>query len=106
MVLLGLEQELIDSGVIWECSTCFTCAERCPQEVGCADIITELRNAAAAEGRVPEGYRMQMEALGKFGRVYEIEEFDNKKRQKFGLSVLDTRAATADLLEPREDAKP
>jgi heterodisulfide reductase subunit C2 len=97
-VLMGLERELIDSGVIWMCSTCFTCLERCPQEVGCAQIITELRNAAAAEGEAPEAFRMQMDALRKFGRVYEIEDFDNKRRQKMGLAVLDNRVNIEPLL--------
>lgn len=92
MVLQGLEAELVESGVLWYCSTCYTCMERCPQQVGCAQIITELRNLAAADGTLPEAYKMQMGALGRFGRVYEIEEFDNKKREKMGLAVLSTKA--------------
>jgi heterodisulfide reductase subunit C len=98
LILLGLEQEVLDSGVIWLCSTCYTCLERCPQEVGCAQIITEMRNAAARAGRLPEGFKMQVEALRKFGRVYEIEEFDNRRRQKMGLAVLDTEANIGPLL--------
>jgi heterodisulfide reductase subunit C len=90
-VLMGLENELLDSQEIWLCSTCYTCLERCPQEVGCAGIITELRNLAAAEGRAPEGFRLQLQALRTYGRVYEIEEFDNKKREKLGLTPLETR---------------
>lgn len=98
MILLGLEKELMESGVIWLCSTCYTCLERCPQRVGCAQIITEMRNIAAKEGNTPEAFQMQMEALRKFGRVYEIEDFDNKKREKMGLAVLDTKAGLSDLL--------
>jgi len=98
MILRGLEGELIESGTIWLCSTCYTCIERCPQEVGCAEIITELRNLAAQEGRAPEGVRFQVDALRKFGRVYEIEEFDNKKRQKMGMAALETRANLEPLL--------
>jgi heterodisulfide reductase subunit C len=104
MVLLGMKDELLTSGIIWLCSTCYTCRERCPQEVGCAEIITELRNIAAEEGNVPEGYKMQMEALRKFGRVYEIEEFDNKKRNKFGLASLETIADIKSLI-PEKDKK-
>lgn len=102
MILMGLEQELIDSGVIWLCSTCYTCLERCPQKVGCADIITELRNAASDLGAAPEGTKMQMDALRKQGRIYEIEDFDNKKRGKMGLAVLDGKAALTELLAEEE----
>ena len=102
MVLLGMKEELFESGIIWLCSTCYTCRERCPQEVGCAEIITELRNLAAEEGNIPEGYKMQMEALRKFGRVYEIEEFDNKKRNKLGLAALETKAEIEPLIPGKE----
>jgi len=98
MILMGLEEELLESGVIWFCSTCYTCLERCPQKVGCAQIITEMRNIAADKGRTPEAFKMQMEALRQFGRVYEIEEFDNKRRQKMGLAVLDLKAGLSDLM--------
>lgn len=105
MILLGLEQELLEDGTIWLCSTCYTCLERCPQKVGCAEIITEMRNLAAQEGQAPEAFRMQMDALRKFGRVYEIEEFDNKKRGKMGLAVLETQADLKGLLVEGEEAK-
>lgn len=99
---MGMEQELFDSGTIWLCSTCYTCLERCPQKVGCAEIITELRNIAAEAGRVPEAFRMQLEALRKFGRVYEIEEFDNKKRNKMGLAALNLQADLKNVLQHLE----
>lgn len=98
MILSGLEKEVLEGGTIWLCSTCYTCLERCPQQVGCAQIITEMRNFAAKHGHVPPGVAAQREALLKFGRVYEIEEFDNKKRQKMGLAVLDTHVAIGPLL--------
>lgn len=103
MVLLGLEEELLKSQEIWMCSTCYTCRERCPQEVGCAEIITELRNLAAEKGYVPEAYKIQMEALRKFGRVYEIEEFDNKKRVKMGLSELEMKADIEPLIPEKDE---
>ena len=103
MILMGLEEELLESGVIWLCSTCYTCLERCPQRVGCAQIITEMRNIAAAKGQTPEAFRMQMQALREFGRVYEIEEFDNKRRQKMGLAVLDPKAGLTELMSGEGD---
>jgi heterodisulfide reductase subunit C2 len=103
MILMGLERELIVDGTIWLCSTCYTCAERCPQKVGCAEIITEMRNLASGHGDAPEAYRMQLEALRKFGRVYEIEDFDNKKRGKMGLAVLNSEADLKKLLSHAEE---
>lgn len=102
MVLVGLEEELLASGLIWLCSNCHTCLERCPQEVGCSQIITDLRNLAAEQGRAPEAFRLQSEALRRFGRVYEIEEFDNRRREKFGLGTLSPRATANPLLAAEE----
>lgn len=92
LVLLGKKAEINESGMIWLCSSCYTCRERCPQEVGCAELIIELRNMAAQEGYAPEGYQLQIGALKKFGRIYEIEDFDNKKREKMGLAPLEKKA--------------
>jgi heterodisulfide reductase subunit C2 len=103
MILMGLEDEIVKDGTIWLCSTCYTCIERCPQKVGCAEIITEMRNLTADSARTPEAFKMQMEALRKQGRVYEIEEFDNKKRGKMGLAVLETKGDLKDLLADIEE---
>ena len=43
-ILLGMRKE------IWMCSNCYTCYERCPQDVKFTDIIFALRNIAAREG--------------------------------------------------------
>lgn len=102
MTLMGLKEELLNSDLIWLCSTCYTCRERCPQEVGCAEIITELRNMAAEEGEPPEAFKMQMEAIREFGRVYEIEDFDNKKRNKLGLAELEKKAEVEPLIPKKE----
>lgn len=102
---MGLEPELLKDGTIWLCSTCYTCLERCPQKVGCAEIITEMRNLASEDGTAPPAFQMQMEALKKFGRVYEIEDFDNKKRGKMGLAVLNSEADLTTLLAEKAEDK-
>jgi len=35
---------------IWFCSTCYTCAERCPRNIPVTDMIIKLRNIAVEEG--------------------------------------------------------
>jgi len=35
---------------------------------------------------------MQPEIVSKFGRLYEIDDFDNKKRDKLGLPAIKTEA--------------
>ena len=48
--LIGLDDELLTSDLLWLCSTCYTCMERCPRDVPTTDIIIKLRNIAAHRG--------------------------------------------------------
>jgi len=47
MAYFGYIDELINSEVIWYCTQCFTCTERCPMHVAPADVIIALRNVAS-----------------------------------------------------------
>lgn len=85
MALLGLRERVLASEFIWLCSTCYTCQERCPQGVKIADLMMALRNLAARNGRLPEAYRVQLDLIRTNGRLYEIDEFDNKRRARIGL---------------------
>ncbi|MBA3046373.1 MAG: 4Fe-4S dicluster domain-containing protein [Candidatus Thermoplasmatota archaeon] len=85
MVLLGMREEVLSSDFIWLCSTCYTCYDRCPQDVMLTSLMTTLRNIAVREGHVHPAFKEQARLVGSFGRLYEVEDFDNKKREKMGL---------------------
>lgn len=88
MVLLGMRDEVLQSDFIWLCTSCYACQDRCPQDVRITDIITALKNIAVKEGYVHPSFREQARLVGSFGRLYEIEDFDNKKRKKLNLPPL------------------
>jgi len=102
MILYGMKDELLRSDFVWLCANCYTCQERCPQGVRITEIMRELRNMAVAEGIAPPALKMQADALCKFGRMYEIEEFDNKKRAKAGMAALETDLADLKTLLKKE----
>jgi len=85
MVLLGMREKVLKSDFIWLCSTCYTCFDRCPQNVELTSIMTALKNIAAREGYVHPAFKQQARLIKEFGRLYEVEDFDNKKRKKLGL---------------------
>lgn len=88
MVLLGMRDDVLSSDFVWLCSTCYSCQERCPQGVRITDIMRALQNIASREGKMLELYKTEIDLLSKLGRLYEIDEFDNKKREKMGLPKL------------------
>ncbi len=90
MALLGMKEQVLKSEFIWLCSTCYTCHERCPQEVKITEIMNVLRNIASREGYAHPAYIRQISALRSLGRLYEVDEFDNRKRERLGLPRIST----------------
>jgi heterodisulfide reductase subunit C len=102
MIILGMHKEVLGSEFIWLCSSCYTCQERCPQGVRITDLITALRNLAVREGHAPSGVMMQAKLIRGQGRLYALDEFDDKKRKKAGLpSLPSTLEEVARLLEKK-----
>ena len=49
------------------------------------DIMTALKNIATREGYIHPSFKEQARLVTTYGRLYEVEDFDNKKRGKLGL---------------------
>ncbi|KPV62002.1 MAG: CoB--CoM heterodisulfide reductase iron-sulfur subunit C [Candidatus Bathyarchaeota archaeon BA2] len=88
MTQLGLKDRLLSSDVIWLCSTCFTCIDHCPQDVGIADIIRALRNLSVRERDMPVVFKELASNILKTGYAYMIPELRLKKRAEEGLPLL------------------
>lgn len=100
MALYGLKKEVLGSDFIWLCSSCYACQERCPQGVSITEFMTLLKNMAVREGYVPSGVKAQQGIIRTQGRIYPIDEFDNKKRNKIDLPLLPTTCEVVKLLFP------
>ena len=100
MVLLGMKERVLSSDFIWLCSTCYACTERCPQGVKFTDVMNAIKNLAVKKGYIPPSFVQQVDILKRFGRLYEIDEFDNNKRAAFGLPKVEkTKGFTGKILE-------
>ncbi|MGY5857807.1 MAG: 4Fe-4S dicluster domain-containing protein [Candidatus Thorarchaeota archaeon] len=87
-VLLGLKEMVLSSDQIWMCAACFTCEERCVQQVNFTDVVTVLRNMASREGNAAPGYIKMAEMVMEIGRVYARTGVVDKMREKLGLPPL------------------
>jgi len=88
MVLLGMREHVLKSDFIWLCAACHTCDDRCPQNVQLTKIMTALKNIATREGNIHPFFRGQTKLVSTFGRLYDLEDFDNKKRKRLCLPPL------------------
>jgi len=100
MALYGLRDEVLRSDFIWLCSSCYACQERCPQGVSITDFMTLLKNMAVKEGHAPSGIKAQRDLIKGQGRIYAIDEFDNKKRNKVDLPSLPITCEVVKILFP------
>ncbi len=100
LTLLGMKKEVLSSPFLWFCAHCHACTERCPQGIMVAELINAIKNYAVIQGYCPEAYKIQLDLLKRLGRLYEVEDFDLKKRQKLGLPPVDkTIPEVAKILE-------
>ncbi|MCF8062547.1 MAG: 4Fe-4S dicluster domain-containing protein [Deltaproteobacteria bacterium] len=106
MATYGLREEILAGDVLWLCSGCYTCQERCPQGVRVTDLIMLLKNMAVQAGHVPPGIRAQKELVTRKGRIYPLDDFDNKKRDKIGLPPLPTSCDSVKVLFLRPPGEP
>jgi heterodisulfide reductase subunit C len=88
MTQLGLKKRVLDSDTLWLCAACFTCTDRCPQDVEVASVIRVLRNLAAEEGHIPQVFKDQASSILESGYAYKIPELRMKKRESLGLPPL------------------
>jgi heterodisulfide reductase subunit C len=98
MVQLGLKDKLLSNDVIWLCSTCFTCIDHCPQDVGIANVVRALRNLTAKAAEMPAVYKDLASNILETGYAYVIPRLRLKKREKEELPSL-LKANLVDLVK-------
>ncbi len=88
MAILGMKKEVLSSQFIWLCSSCYTCFERCPQDVKIPELMNAIRNIAVREGYTPPAMKMQLDLLSSFGRLLEITDFESDRRKELNLPLI------------------
>ena len=88
MTQLGLKSRVLSSETLWLCASCFTCTDRCPQDVEVASVIRILRNVASEQGVMPPIFKELCSNILESGIAYRIPELRLKKREHVGLPPL------------------
>ena len=91
MAQLGLKDRVLNSDTLWLCAACFTCTDRCPQDVEVASVIRVFRNVAAEKGCVPQVFRDQAQSLTGIWLRFQNPRITNKKTGKPRLTTLTQR---------------
>ena len=88
-VLYGLGEELLGSdSPLWECTNCYNCHERCPQQVKPVEVIISLKNMLADRGVFPETVDKIIRTFESTGRTTPVGEAVDRQRGRFSLPPL------------------
>ena len=86
MALLGDLEDLVGpDAIIWKCSNCYNCYERCPQDVRPVEVIIALKNLASEDERAPSEVHDTYAMICRTGRSAPLMEAIQKRRERMGL---------------------
>ncbi len=77
MVNLGMRDEVLKSGTIWLCASCYTCQSRCPRGVEITSLMGALKSIAIKEDvdvkniKGPAFYNSFIDVTMSKGRMFE-----------------------------------
>lgn len=74
--------------VLWLCTMCNSCTERCQLGVGPAERIAEMRALAAFEGNVPKAFHEEARLFLRSGLSFPNTGLTRKARKELGLPEL------------------
>jgi heterodisulfide reductase subunit C len=97
LVRLGLREKVLKSTAIWVCSSCETCATRCPNDIEIVRLMDVLRSESLAAGfkgsrsNIPRFHEIFLQQIRKKGRIdegslllkYELKTGDFLSAEKF-----------------------
>ena len=87
--LLGREDELLgENSAIWLCTNCYSCYERCPQDVRPIEVIVALKNMANERGAAPAQVSSLTENITKTGLSGMVTPAVQRIRESLGLPRL------------------
>ena len=87
--LLGKKDELIGAdSIIWKCTNCYSCYERCPQDVRPIEVIIALKNICTEDGVLPVTVDKFSETISQNGRSVIVNPTINRRRGALGLTEL------------------
>lgn len=90
------ESELKQNDLLWLCSNCYQCEDRCPEGVPLTTLLIRLKNMAVERGFIPASVQKEIETLAAHGFTYPPVKSMISRRRRLGLPDL-PRPADAEM---------
>jgi len=88
-VLYGDAESLLGAGSpLWLCTNCYSCHERCPQQVKPVEVVIALKNMLHDRGLQPQAVDRVIRQFGETGRTTPVTPAVERQREALGLPPL------------------
>ena len=87
--ILGQADPLLaEDSVIWDCTNCYNCYERCPQDVRPVEVIMALKNMTHKARTNPQQVNDMVKAVQETGRTVVLTSAVDRRRGEMGLEKM------------------
>jgi len=80
--------ELKNSDLLWLCTSCYQCEDRCPEGVPLTTLLIRLKNMAADRGLIRAWVQKEIETLGNHSFTFPPATSIIARRKRLGLPDL------------------
>ncbi len=84
-MLLGSTDKMVSDDVIWLCTACHACVERCPELVYPSEVLFQLKNVATSKGKFPVGFKEEAIQIYTTGTTVALSSPIERRRKKLEL---------------------
>ena len=82
---LGLSEKVFSDDNLWNCTTCYTCQERCPRGIHTTDIVRIIRNLAVRSGYMKNNHKRICHIFFQHGHAVPVNDDIKKTRKELGM---------------------
>ncbi|MCP4628542.1 MAG: 4Fe-4S dicluster domain-containing protein [bacterium] len=90
------ESELKENDLLWLCTSCYQCEDRCPEGVPLTTLLIRLKNMAVERGVIPDFVQKEIETIVTHSFTYPPAKSIIARRKRLGLPDL-PRPAEAEM---------
>jgi heterodisulfide reductase subunit C len=90
------EFEPKENDLMWLCTTCYQCEDRCPEGIPLTTLLIQLKNMAVEKGVIPASIRKEIATLTVHSFTYPPVKSIVSRRRRLGLPEL-PRPADAEM---------
>ena len=88
------EAELKYNDLLWLCTNCYQCEDRCPEGVPLTALLIRLKNMAADRDFIPSPVQKEIETIADHNFTYPPSKSILSRRRRLGLPELPCPAET------------